>query len=168
MEEHRLPRKFLTSWCFQARPQGRPEFTYGEGLTNALKYAQIDVETWMETAQDRAAWKDIIRDIKEKNAVQAPHPVLLKKAIPQAEARARWVEQHQKKGKQVEKQKNQKQNQNQNQNQHKQTTPRNTRPTATTARPGASHPGPAFAPPSNVNSRSRGTHMYRFNLRPRN
>ena len=57
MGEHRLPRKFLTSWCYQTRPQGRPEFTYGEGLNNALEYAQVDTATWMEVAQDRDEWK---------------------------------------------------------------------------------------------------------------
>ena len=80
MGEHRLPRKFLTSWCYQTRPQGRPEFTYGEGLNNALEYAQVDTATWMEVAQDRGELKAMIKGIEEKDKVQAPHPVLLKRA----------------------------------------------------------------------------------------
>ena len=32
MEEHRLPRKFLTAWCYQHRAVGGQEFTYGRGL----------------------------------------------------------------------------------------------------------------------------------------
>ena len=42
MGEHRLPRKLLTAWCYNKRPKGRPESTYGEGLEFALSYAKVD------------------------------------------------------------------------------------------------------------------------------
>jgi hypothetical protein len=45
MPHHRLPRKLLTAWCYQARPLGRPELTYGEGLNKALAYARINADT---------------------------------------------------------------------------------------------------------------------------
>ena len=95
MEEHRLPRRFLTAWCYQARPAGGQEFTYGKGLEFALRYAKVDVATWMEVAQDRPAWKGIIRNIAEPAAKQAPHHTLLQLAMPRAEARARYQQEQQ-------------------------------------------------------------------------
>jgi hypothetical protein len=77
MEPHRLPRKLLTSWCFQARPLGRPEFTYGEGLKNALEYARVPVATWMVQAQDKLAWKDTLLNIREHTRLLQHLPPVL-------------------------------------------------------------------------------------------
>jgi hypothetical protein len=74
----RLPRKLLTSWCYQARPLGRPELTYGEGLKNALEYARVPVATWMAQAQDKLAWKDTLLHIREPTRrLQHLPPVLV-------------------------------------------------------------------------------------------
>ena len=80
MGPERLPRKFLTSWCYNARPRARPDFTFGEGLKVALQYAGVEVSTWMTVAQDREGWREIIRDISDKAATEEPHPVLRQRA----------------------------------------------------------------------------------------
>jgi hypothetical protein len=77
MPHHRLPRKLLTSWCYQARPLGRPEFTYGEGLMNALAYARISAATWMVSAQDKAVWKDTLLHIREPTPLLHSLPPVL-------------------------------------------------------------------------------------------
>jgi len=61
----RLPRMFLAGWCGHPRPQRRLDFTYGEILAAALEYAGIDQEGWMEVAQDRAQWKQLVNGIRE-------------------------------------------------------------------------------------------------------
>ena len=55
MNMERLPRKFLTSWVRQARPHGRPQFTYGNSLNKTLRRAGIstDFGVWTKLAQDR-------------------------------------------------------------------------------------------------------------------
>ena len=55
-----------------------------------MKCAEVDVGAWMDFAQDRPAWKSMIRNIEETAAIQKPHPTLLKRAIPRAEARERY------------------------------------------------------------------------------
>ena len=60
MDYCRLPRKMLSSWVQHKRPRGAPEFTYGRSLYKALKYANIDVETWWQLAQNRQEWRDTI------------------------------------------------------------------------------------------------------------
>ena len=59
MNMERLPRKFLTSWVRQARPHGRPQFTYGQSLNKTLKHAGIstDFAVWTKLAQDRNGWR---------------------------------------------------------------------------------------------------------------
>ena len=66
MDEHRLPRKFLTSWCSRPRPLRRPEYTYGAGLTADLVHAGMPLIDWMDSAQDRQGWSDMIRTIQEE------------------------------------------------------------------------------------------------------
>ena len=55
MGKHRLPRKMLTAWCYSPRPNGRPEFTYGESLKNALKRSWHErTGSWVSTRVNRS------------------------------------------------------------------------------------------------------------------
>ena len=82
MPPDRLPRKFLAAWCYQKRPVGRPEYTYGEGVRSALRYAKVEVSTWMEEAQDREGWKERIAGIEEPAGREGDeaHPVLVRRS----------------------------------------------------------------------------------------
>jgi len=72
---------FLTAWCGHPRPQRRPDFTYGESLAAALEYAGIDKDGWMEAAQDRAGWKQLVNGIQEPETGQIEvHAVLTRRA----------------------------------------------------------------------------------------
>lgn len=42
MQEHRLLRKLLSSWCGGPGPQRRPGLTYGKGIGAAREYAGVD------------------------------------------------------------------------------------------------------------------------------
>ena len=66
MGPQRLSRKFLVSRCNRARPQARPEFTYGAGLRATLAYAELDEVTWMDEAQERGTWKEMIKKLADK------------------------------------------------------------------------------------------------------
>jgi len=76
----RLPRMFLTAWCGHPRPQRRPDFTYGESLAAALEYAGIDQDSWMELAQDRAQWKQLVNGIREPVGDVEVNAVLVRRA----------------------------------------------------------------------------------------
>ena len=52
----RLPRKFLSSWCYQARPIGRPVYRWGEGAEGAIK--ALKVKDWVAFAAERVDWRD--------------------------------------------------------------------------------------------------------------
>ena len=62
MPFHRLPRKMISSWVASNRPVGCPEFTYGRGLDKALRKVGIDKKSWHELAQDRAQWRNMIKN----------------------------------------------------------------------------------------------------------
>ena len=79
MEEDRLPRRFLTSWCGRVRPVRRPELAYGAGLTAALVCAGGRVKDWMDLAQDRVTWGDVVKNVPEPEQLIEDH---------------RWLEQH--------------------------------------------------------------------------
>ena len=55
----RMPRKLLTSWVRHKRPRGAPEFTYGRGVTKALKKVDVGKDQWYSLAQDRSVWRSI-------------------------------------------------------------------------------------------------------------
>ena len=80
MEKHRLPRKLLTAWCRNARPSGRPEFTYGEGLRFALNYAKVDIDSWMALAQKKEDWQAMIKEIGNDTPEQDMHPLLVSRS----------------------------------------------------------------------------------------
>ena len=59
MDQVRMPRKLLTSWVRHKRPRGAPEFTYGRGVTKALKKVDVGKDQWYSLAQDRSVWRSI-------------------------------------------------------------------------------------------------------------
>ena len=56
MSFDRLPRKLLSCWVFNKRLRGSPEFTYGRGVYKALKWFDIEKESWF----DRGEWRILI------------------------------------------------------------------------------------------------------------
>jgi len=62
MGYERISRRFLTSWVFNPRPHGRPQFTYGHSLNKTLKRAELptDFKKWSQLAQNREAWRERI------------------------------------------------------------------------------------------------------------
>ena len=61
MDMDRLPRKMISSWARNKRPQGCPKFTYGRGLVKALKKANIDITTWSDQAKDWILWRNLVK-----------------------------------------------------------------------------------------------------------
>ena len=76
----RLPRRFLSAWCGRPRPVGRPELTYGATLEAALKFAGVEVDGWMEMAQDRNAWRQVVDEIWAQEDEVEVHEVLKRRA----------------------------------------------------------------------------------------
>ena len=60
MDFDRLPRKMLSCWVRNKRPIGCPRFTYGRGLSKALKKANIDVSVWSDLASERNTWRKLL------------------------------------------------------------------------------------------------------------
>ena len=56
----RLPRKFLSSWCYQARPVGRPVYRWGEGAEGAIKAVELKVTDWVAFAAERVDWRALV------------------------------------------------------------------------------------------------------------
>jgi hypothetical protein len=62
MDMNRIPRKLITGWVANPRPQGCPYMTWGRTLKKALKSFKISTDflEWSKLAQDRVTWKGII------------------------------------------------------------------------------------------------------------
>ena len=60
----RVPRKLLTSWCKAARPACGQEMTYARSLNKALMRANVSAGSWRELAEDRNAWRAIIKNLE--------------------------------------------------------------------------------------------------------
>jgi len=80
MGMERLPRQFLSAWCGRPRPVGRPGMTYGATLEAALKFAGVEVDGWMEQAQDRAGWRQVIKGTWDVEGEIEVHEVLERRA----------------------------------------------------------------------------------------
>ena len=65
MHFDRLPRKFLSSWVYQARPLGRPHLRWAESIKRDLQLAKLPITKWAEKAQDKAGWHDMIKFLGE-------------------------------------------------------------------------------------------------------
>ncbi len=67
MDRSRLPRKLLTGWVANPRPNGCPLMTWGRTLKKALKSRGISttVSTWTKLAQNRTSWRQLIGDTTE-------------------------------------------------------------------------------------------------------
>ena len=59
--ETRLPRRMLSSWVPQRRPVGAPTMTYGRSIFKALEKFTVDTTYWHELAEDRVAWREMLR-----------------------------------------------------------------------------------------------------------
>lgn len=57
----RLPRRMLSSWVPQPRPDGAPKMTYGRSISKALDKFHIDRDTWPTLAADRGLWRETLR-----------------------------------------------------------------------------------------------------------
>jgi hypothetical protein len=79
MGPDRLPRKFLTSWCDRPR-HARPFVSYGATLTAALEFAGVEVDSWMEQAQERGSWNAMIKGISDIEEGVEVHAVLKRRA----------------------------------------------------------------------------------------
>ena len=62
MDKTRLPRRLLTAWVANSRPNGGTEMTYGRSLERWLKHANLPIEfsEWSNLAQDRSKWRALI------------------------------------------------------------------------------------------------------------
>ena len=63
--EHRLPRRMLTAWVPNKRPNGAPCMTYGRTIGKALDKFHLDRETWpLLRAANRSAWRETLRLVR--------------------------------------------------------------------------------------------------------
>jgi len=76
----RLPGQLLSSWCGRPRPVGRPEMTFGATLEAALTFAGVEVDGWMELAQDREGWRQVVNGIWDVEQEIEVHEVLERRA----------------------------------------------------------------------------------------
>ena len=91
MDWDRTPRKLLSSWCYQARPLGRPCLRWAESIEEDLRLARLPITKWHLKAENRIEWKSMIQHLGE----------------PKSKIKKRRVQQHQK-------QKTRRRSQNQN------------------------------------------------------
>jgi len=80
VETHVCRGQLLSSWCGRPRPVGRPEMTFRATLEAALAFAGVKVEGWMEQAQDRAGWRQVIDGIWDVKQEIEVHGVLKRRA----------------------------------------------------------------------------------------
>jgi hypothetical protein len=61
MDMTRTPRKLLTGWVANPRPNGRPPMTFGHTLKKALlsKGLPANFDEWHRIAADRPRWRQI-------------------------------------------------------------------------------------------------------------
>ena len=53
MDWDRTPRKLLSSWCYQARPLGRPCLRWAESIEEDLRLARLHITKWHLKAENR-------------------------------------------------------------------------------------------------------------------
>jgi hypothetical protein len=75
MDFSRTPRKLLTGFLQHKRPTGRPTKTWGHTLTDALKLYEIDIKTWITTAQDRSHWRLLTSKLITKHPTPKLAPI---------------------------------------------------------------------------------------------
>ena len=69
----RLPRRMLSAWVPHPRPVGAPTMTYGRSIGKALAKFSVGETRWAELAQDRSAWRQMLRTGRAPTAFQ-PRP----------------------------------------------------------------------------------------------
>ena len=62
MDKTRLPRRVLTAWMANSRPNGGTEMTYGRSLERWLKHTDLPINfsEWSKLAQDQSKWRALI------------------------------------------------------------------------------------------------------------
>ena len=62
MDKSRLPRRLLTAWVREPRPEFGQEMSYGRSLERWLKLFDLPLRftEWAPLAQDRAEWARLI------------------------------------------------------------------------------------------------------------
>ena len=62
MDKSRLPRRLLTAWVREPRPEFGQKMSYGHSLERWLKFFGITLRytEWATLAQDRAEWARLI------------------------------------------------------------------------------------------------------------
>ena len=75
MGPERLPRRMLSAWVAHKRPAGAPQFTYGRTIAKAMDVFDLDPARWTELAEDRGAWRAMLRSGEAPEGFrQAPPP----------------------------------------------------------------------------------------------
>ena len=72
MEDTRLPKQMLTAEVIGRRPLGRPRKDWHRCLREDLNSEGIEMNTWMDLAQDRGGWKRLARAVKGQRVAQRP------------------------------------------------------------------------------------------------
>ena len=75
MDMARLPRRMLTAWVPHARPAGAPRLTYGRSVAKAMDVFDLHRSRWPALAEDRVAWRAMLRDGAPPAAFRQTPPV---------------------------------------------------------------------------------------------
>ena len=72
MGNERVPKKILLAQLDGRRPVGRPRKDWRRCLQEDMRQAEVDVENWMEFAQDRREWNSLSRAVMGQQLAQRP------------------------------------------------------------------------------------------------
>ena len=75
MGPERLPQRMLSAWVAHKRPVGAPQFTYGRTVAKAMDVFDLHRSRWPALAEDRVAWRAMLRDGAPPAAFRQPPPV---------------------------------------------------------------------------------------------
>ena len=72
MEDTRMPKQMLTTGVVGRRPLGRPRKDWNRCLREDLNREGIELDAWMNLAQDRRGWKRLSRAVMGQRVAQSP------------------------------------------------------------------------------------------------